>query len=412
LQDVIRQALTSYKAGRLAEASTLARQAWEGTSSTQAAGLLSLIALDQNDVHGAIAWLQSALSIEPRNAAIRHQLGMLLLQDGRPEAAESELEAAVRDDTDRGVSWLALGRCRLALRKTNAALAALKRASAFPDQHDDAIQLFVDSVPLDRQGREAEPSRPGTGEPISIVMCSIDEAKVARARASFEHALQGWPHEFVIVRNPRSLAEGYSAGLARAKGPLVVFSHDDVEVLSHDLGRRLAGHLAECDIVGVAGATEASGPAWSHAGHPFLHGSVIYPYDSGFEVTVYSVQGPLVSGAKVLDGVFIATRKSVAERIGWDADTFRGFHGYDVDFTLRAAAAGLRLAVATDLRLVHHSKGRFGSDWQADAQALRSKFPQLRGTPNPQSHFFARHLASREDVAAFCAGLERLWTAA
>jgi hypothetical protein len=41
-----------------------------------------------------------------------------------------------------------------------------------------------------------------------------------------------------------------------------------------------------------------------------------------------------------MDGVFLAMRREVALSIGWDFETFDGFHGYDVDFTLRAANAG------------------------------------------------------------------------
>jgi GT2 family glycosyltransferase len=56
--------------------------------------------------------------------------------------------------------------------------------------------------------------------------------------------------------------------------------------------------------------------------------------------------------------VFLATRREAAEAIGFDADTFDGWHGYDADFTFRAHLAGRRLGVALDLPIVHRSRGR------------------------------------------------------
>ena len=82
---------------------------------------------------------------------------------------------------------------------------------------------------------------------------------------------------------------------------------------------------------------------------------------------------------RVMDGVFLAMRREVALSIGWDAETCDGFHGYDVDFTLRAAHSGLRLAVASDLTVVHRSYGSFDEDWQASARKLVAKHPELNG---------------------------------
>ena len=43
------------------------------------------------------------------------------------------------------------------------------------------------------------------------------------------------------------------------------------------------------------------------------------------------------SSVATLDGVFLATRKEVWKEIQFDEKLIKGFHGYDLDFTLRAA---------------------------------------------------------------------------
>src|SRR6185436_8223390 len=86
------------------------------------------------------------------------------------------------------------------------------------------VELFI-APPLEdpeASGRDA----------VSVVVCSIDDAKLSRMRASFTAALAGRDHEFVVIRDARSLAEAYTRALERCRHEIVVFSHDDVELVS------------------------------------------------------------------------------------------------------------------------------------------------------------------------------------
>ena len=76
-------------------------------------------------------------------------------------------------------------------------------------------------------------------------------------------------------------------------------------------------------------------------------------------------------------------RREVAVRIGFDQETFRGFHLYDVDYSFRAFLGGFRLAVCNDLDVFHYSHGRFSSpQWKADAAKFTQKHRQhLETTP-------------------------------
>jgi GT2 family glycosyltransferase len=227
-------------------------------------------------------------------------------------------------------------------------------------------------------------------------------------KKSCAHALAGWPYEIVRIADAASIAEGYTRGMTGARGEIVVFAHDDVEWLTADFGHRLARRLAECDVLGIAGATRANGPAWSFAGWPFLHGLVIYPAEEGYRVTVYSRTAPLARGIRVMDGVLLAMRREIALRIGWDAQTCDGFHGYDVDFTFRAAQSGLRLAVATDLGLVHRSYGSFDEQWEATARKLMARHPELNCEPSSETGFVPRTVPSARHAMALVDNWARL----
>ena len=211
---------------------------------------------------------------------------------------------------------------------------------------------------------------------FSVIICSSDAGKFAKASASWQAALAGVDVEIIGIHDARSLASGYNRGLDRAAGEIVVFSHDDVDVITPDAGERIATHLRTFDIVGIAGTRRLIGGAWYLAGEPHDFMLVIQPHpETGRPVLLVEGGGPLVAdGIQALDGVFFAARASVARDLRFDAMTFDHFHLYDLDFSYRAHLAGCNLAVCRDLLLVHDSRGSFDPRWDAYRARFESKF--------------------------------------
>jgi len=90
-----------------------------------------------------------------------------------------------------------------------------------------------------------------------------------------------------------------------------------------------------------------------------------------------------------------------------DEATFDGFHFYDLDFSYRAHRAGLRLAVSTDILLLHASEGRFEEEWKRYAQRFMDKFPELRA-PRGEPHWYAARLADHAQARTFYQKLRAL----
>ena len=155
---------------------------------------------------------------------------------------------------------------------------------------------------------------------ISVIICSIDTAKFAAVEATYAAHMGAAPYEIVGVHDARSLCEGYNRGLRRARGDVCVFSHDDIEILSDELGGTLERHLASWDVVGVAGTTRMHAMGWANSGIRYARGVV-----------------------------------------------------YDTDFTFRCHLAGYRLAVCLDIRLIHFSEGTVDDAWQKYADRFREK---------------------------------------
>jgi len=208
---------------------------------------------------------------------------------------------------------------------------------------------------------------------ISIVICSIDADKFAAVRGTYARHMGHTPYEIVGIHDARSLCEAYNRGLRQAKGEHVVFSHDDIELLSDELGATLERHLAAWDVIGVAGTTRMHAMGWADSGIRYARGVVTQKAADGYEVKFLGAPELVNGGIQGMDGVFFAVRREVAETIGFDDVTFDGWHGYDTDFTFRCHLAGYRLAVCLDIRLIHFSEGRVDDAWLRYAERFRQK---------------------------------------
>ena len=277
-----------------------------------------------------------------------------------------------------------LARIDAALRRGDGALLT-DDACALIDEHPgsaDAQRAYLQVLAAWSRGERGLVERvfppPGTTERprISVVICSIDRAKFEAVTASYRERFAGYPLETVGIHDARSLAEGYNRAAARSSGEILVFSHDDIELVTPDFAPRLVAHLGSRDGVGIAGASLVAGPRWDQAGQRHIHGSVLHlpPADRpGVLLMVAGAQAPVCEGIRVLDGVFMAVRRHVWESTRFDAGRYDGFHLYDLDFTRRASGAGARFAVSLDLLLLHRSKGRYGGDWRRHADAFATQ---------------------------------------
>jgi glycosyltransferase involved in cell wall biosynthesis len=210
---------------------------------------------------------------------------------------------------------------------------------------------------------------------ISVIICSVDEARFAAVSQQYVRALGSAAYEIIRISDARSLCEGYNRGVSHAKGDILIFSHDDIEFLDDSLAERLPAHLRRFDLIGVAGSTRALSASWFAAGPPYIFGQVATPSVAppGVAVFFYGANDRIVTGAQIMDGLFLTCRRKVAAAIGWDDQTFDGFHGYDADFTYRAHLAGFKLAVVNDIYISHASSGDYGESYELYAQRFRDK---------------------------------------
>jgi tetratricopeptide (TPR) repeat protein len=349
----------------------------------------------------------SVLDLRPDDAAVLYGLGVTEVELGRVDAGLPLIERAIAANPSRADFHVGLAVAYMRVNRFGDALKTSGRAVALAPANADGFGTLV-AVALEsaKRGERFDPIPPpvddNDGRSFSIVVCSRDEQKGRRIRAHYEALFAGRDFEVIQIYDARSLCEAYNRAFARAAGDVVIFSHDDIEIVSDDVAVRLLRHLSTSDLAGVVGTTQLAGTSWIAAGWPRLHGCIVHPNRSGpgldFNCYGPSPRDPI----QAVDGLLIAANRRVCERIRFDEATFDGFHFYDLDFSYRAFREGFRIAVAWDVLIVHDSAGSGEGNWQKYAQLFLAKHGSnmTLATRSPQGTWPCIRMAERAEAVA------------
>jgi GT2 family glycosyltransferase len=185
----------------------------------------------------------------------------------------------------------------------------------------------------------------------------------------------------IAFSNRRGLPDVFNARIAAADDPeILVFMHDDVWIDDFFLSEHLVEGLKIFDVIGVAGNRRRTDdhPAWAFIDDKFtwdeskyLSGRVAHGKNPFGKLSYY---GPVPAECELLDGVFLAARKSILKANGILFDPRFDFHLYDMDFCRSARQKGLRLGTWR-ICLTHQSGGAFGTPaWRERYAEYRRKW--------------------------------------
>jgi GT2 family glycosyltransferase len=177
----------------------------------------------------------------------------------------------------------------------------------------------------------------------------------------------------ITFTNQLGLAHVFNARITASSGSdILVFVHDDVWIDDFFLADRITMGLAEYDVIGVAGNRRRvpNQPAWAFIDTSFtmdlrsnLSGRVAHGAEPFGPVWII---GPVPAECELLDGVFLATKRSSLTAKGVFFDPRFSFDFYDLDFCRSARERGLRLGT-WPICITHQSRGAFGTPrWQAN----------------------------------------------
>jgi GT2 family glycosyltransferase len=186
----------------------------------------------------------------------------------------------------------------------------------------------------------------------------------------------------VALANRRGLPEVYNARItAPDSAEYLIFLHDDVWIGDCSMVSQVLEGLKVFDVIGVAGNRRrvSKQPAWAFVDLKFtwderayLSGAVAHGANACGACVMWYGKAP--AECELLDGVFLAVRKSSLLAAGVLFDPRFPFHFYDMDFCRAARQKGLRLGT-WPICITHQSIGDFGpAPWVAGYQAYLAKW--------------------------------------
>jgi hypothetical protein len=236
---------------------------------------------------------------------------------------------------------------------------------------------------------------------ISIIICSANQHLLKAVQENIALTI-GVDFEIIAIDNRDShsgICEVYNRGLARAKYDLLCFMHEDVIMQTQNWGIIVERLLKNTGIglVGVAGSYYKSmiPSSWNGATRKtecvyIMQGNKAKSQD---DIRFYNINpyGQNLAEVASIDGVWFCTTKTIAAKYLFDEHTFKGFHCYDLDFSL-AVGQDYKVVVTYEILLTHLSEGSFNRTWMIETLKLHEKWkhhlPVLRGKLTKQEVFY------------------------
>jgi Glycosyltransferase like family len=208
---------------------------------------------------------------------------------------------------------------------------------------------------------------------FSIIICSIHPVLLDQVRVNIEDTISQ-PYELLVWDNRdtrKGLCEVYNLLAAKARFPFICFMHEDI--LLPDLwGTTILDTFrqdSDLGMIGVSGSKYKSRTLSGTATGMLEFDRIEILHKNAKQETITLCNNPsrvVLENTVTLDGVFLATRKSVWQEFPFNEKALHGFHLYDLDFSIRVQQK-FRIAVLFNFRLTHLTEGgSFGDHWVED----------------------------------------------
>lgn len=219
---------------------------------------------------------------------------------------------------------------------------------------------------------------------VSIIICSINPVYLEALTKNIDQTI-GLPYQIIVIDNTINnfgICKVYNQGAEQAIYDTLCFVHEDVSFATQNWGNIITQHLKDekVGLIGLAGGdTKSVVPSsWSI---PVVSNQInIFQYfkdktKPAQHIVETHIPNTLKQQVVALDGVFLCTRKDVFAKFRFDEQTYKGFHGYDIDYSLQVNTQ-YQVFVIFDLVLQHFSEGTPDRKWVNSASALSDKWKE------------------------------------
>ncbi len=208
---------------------------------------------------------------------------------------------------------------------------------------------------------------------FSIIICSIHPVLLDQVRANIADTISE-PYELLVWdnrENRKGLCEVYNLLAEKARYPFLCFMHEDI-LLPDDWGTTLLEIFRKdpgLGLIGISGSKYKSITLSGTATGMLEFDRIEIQHKNAKQEIVSLYNNPshaVIENTVTLDGVFLATLKSVWQEFPFNEEILYGFHLYDLDFSMRVQQK-FRIAVLFNFRMTHLTEGgSFGDHWVED----------------------------------------------
>lgn len=217
---------------------------------------------------------------------------------------------------------------------------------------------------------------------LSVIICSVNQELLSNIKRNIALTI-GLEYELLIWDNRGrnyGLCKVYNLMAAKARYPYVCFLHEDIIFETFDWGQIVSEILdtnQSIGLLGVAGGKykgrNLSGWFSGIEGMDYFH---IVHKNSDNSQSLSNSKKWKTSEVNVvcIDGVFMCARKVVWEVTKFNEELNKGFHFYDIDFSLQISRL-YEVKVTNRIDIIHHTQGGdFGDNWVKAAISFHSAF--------------------------------------
>lgn len=241
---------------------------------------------------------------------------------------------------------------------------------------------------------------------ISVLICSTDPVLLQNVLENIDKTM-GVPFEILYLDNrteKKGICEVYNELAQQAQFPYLCFLHEDVIMKTKNWGKVIVGIFlndGQAALIGIAGCKYKSDyfSGWFSNRKELDCANYTHQYKSGIEkVHLSPTDDHGLQEVVCIDGVFMCCRKEAWRDTRFDDVFLKGFHFYDIDFSMRLARQH-KVLVTYDIELIHiTSGGDYGNKWVTIAISYhQNRKPVLPFSKIPVD----RKMADRNIVTAY-----------
>jgi len=206
---------------------------------------------------------------------------------------------------------------------------------------------------------------------ISVLICSANPEFLKNVQENIRDSI-GIPFEILHFDNRvenYGICKVYNDLAAKAKFPYICFLHEDVIIKTENWGKKIIEKFSEdakIGLVGIAGSKYKSAyfSGWYSRVKELDCANYFHQYPTGSEHVFLSPTDKKLSEEVVcIDGVMMCCKREVWKQTKFDEKMLKGFHFYDIDFSLRVSHQ-FKVMVTYDIDLIHITTGGdYSNNW-------------------------------------------------